>query len=64
MNNPSIEHPDISTLTDEQLHAKIRETQDLIIQNCELSSHILDLKIRELHYMHEEKERRKAVTDG
>lgn len=60
MNKPSTipSAPNLSKLSDADLHAKIRETQELICKNCELSSHILDLKIRELHAMHEEKELR------
>jgi hypothetical protein len=55
---------DITQLSTPELCQKIRETQELICNNFNLCSSILDLKIRELQLMIEVRDSRKEVDDG
>lgn len=51
---------DLSTLSIEELHAKLAEIKEICLKNCDLSAHILDLKMREMQLIHEEIESRKS----
>jgi hypothetical protein len=56
--------PDVTKLSNADLQAKIEETRSLVCNNFNLCSSILDMKMRELHLLVEERDRRKEVDDG
>lgn len=45
---------DVTTLSTDQLEQKIKESVKQLCQNTELSSHLVDIKLREVQLMQEE----------
>lgn len=68
MTNKTITAEDITLLTDEQLQDKIQNIRDHICKDFNLSSSILDIKLRELQLLKEESDKRikhkKEVDNG
>lgn len=55
---------DVTKLSTAELQTKIDETRNLICNNFNLCSSILDMKLRELHLLVEERDRRKEMDDA
>ena len=55
---------DLKTLSTAELHTKLAEIKEICLKNCDLSAHLLDLKIREMQDIHEEIESRKEAANG
>lgn len=53
---------DLKTASTEELQARFQEVQQTVLQNPELCSILLDLKLAELNAIHEELEARKSQT--
>lgn len=51
---------DLKDLSTEELRTKLAEIKEICLKNCDLSAHLLDLKIREMQDIHEEIESRKS----
>jgi hypothetical protein len=55
---------DLKDLSTEELHSKLAEIKEICLKNCDLSAHLLDLKIREMQLIHEEIKSRKEAANG
>lgn len=51
---------DLKNISTLELEKQLEEIKQICIQNCELSAHILDLKIKEMKTIHDELESRKG----